>query len=861
MVKTPITMSDVFNRRVCMADTRPSNDRPTMPYHHAMAGIKAHQNARTIQRDVSSFLKECATKANADKYVGEAFKVLDALGENVEYATICDEAFSYYIKNVLPYMEHPNRALQKNMTSTNLWGKRYSEVLKEACDKYHVCDRVLDNHAKLSKRFKINEFNKYTTQSDIVSAVCEMVDTYDIKPHIKMELVFEESIYLMDKYGIKINQPKLVEETADYFLSNCTSSDDIHTNFPKTILESKVLRLGADKNVKYLMGTKPVIYTEADIIRSLVESERNSVKELINDYKAETKKSDSVFKRCLNKIFTQSPQAVIDETPDILKWVRNFGVFGILTKNAYAAAIALVVNGYMHFDLRKKESERVIKYFEKEKEEVDDKLLNTSDDEKKEKLEAYAKELDSAIEKLKKYNDDLYTTNELMNKSDEDFKFEAATALTEKKTTVNMQSMIQDAIDADKFIDKLTAQSLKKNDAEKTSLKDFLSLENFERYIDGDGRVSMVLSSYDISKCADRTKLYEMVDSIVGATNNFLKDRSSKVYYTMLEGTIDFELKSKFLIHTSFAEDAMYRENQFTDAEMMRMLKLFEAAHTMDKLNELDPHTLVDKAMRKVASISHEQAMMFVEAWGYGSPVSKENMSEFVDYYNKYQLESGEYLNAYEIKNLFENTQHNDNADFDSILESTQIMHNIVTEAVDLNSLKMTMMKFKKSIKGLGSKEREISRDLDMTFNNFVKGVKDFYGITSRREQIIKGRVAPSLSKIIKIGISLAAVGVAAQTVVVPAIAVIGGMAMNAHVTPKEKKMLLDEIDIELRVVENEINRIENSGKSSKRYRTLLTYQKNLQREKQRIVYGLARKGIRVTNSSAGTNTRIGGAD
>ena len=860
MVKTPINMSDVFNRKVCMSDTRPSNDRPTMPYHHAMAGIKAHQNTRTVQQDVSSFLKECATKANAEKYVSRAFKLLDALGEHAEYDTVCNEAFSFFTNNVLPYMEHPNRALQSSMVSTNLWDKHYAEQLKEACDRCHICDRVLDNHAKLSKRFKINEFNKYTTQRDIVSAVCEMVDTYNIKPHIKMELVFEESVYLMDKYGIKLSQPKLVEETVDYFLSTCTSSDDIHTNFPKAITESKILGFGADKNVKYLMGTKPAIYTEADIIRSFVESERNSVKELINDYKTETNKSDSVFKRCLNKIFTQSPQAVIDETPDILKWVRNFGVFGVLTKNAYAAAVALVVNGYMHFDLRQKEWERVIKYFEKEKENVDDKLFSTMDDEKKEKLETYAKELDSAIEKLKKYNDSLYTTNELMNKNDDDINFESATALTEKKTIVQMQSMIQDAVDADKFIDKLTAQALKKSDATKTSLKDFLSLESFERYIDSDGRVSMVLSSYDISRCADRTKLYETVDSIVGATNNFLKNRSSKVYYTMLEGTIEFELRSKFLIHTTMAEEAMYCENQFTDVEMIKIMQLSEAASTIDKLAALEPHTLTNKAMRKVGSLTHEQAIMFVEAWGYGSPISKESMSEFVDYYNKYQLESGEYLNAYEIKRLFENMQYNYSADFDTITESTQIMYDIVNEAVDLNSLKLALMGFKKKIKDLGAKEKEASRDIDMTFNHFIKGVKNFYGATSKREQIIKGQVAPSLSKVIKIGITLADVGVAANSIVVPAILLVGGLAMNAHTSNKEKKMLLDEIDIELKVVEREIQRVENDGKSSRKYRTLLTYQKNLQREKQRIVYGLSRKGIHIPSSSAGVNAR-GGVD
>ena len=42
-----------------------------------------------------------------------------------------------------------------------------------------------------------------------------------------------------------------------------------------------------------------------------------------------------------------------------------------------------------------------------------------------------------------------------MNKNDDDINFESATALTEKKTIVQMQSMIQDAVDADKFIDNL----------------------------------------------------------------------------------------------------------------------------------------------------------------------------------------------------------------------------------------------------------------------------------------------------------------------------------------------------------------------------------------------------------------------
>jgi hypothetical protein len=57
--------------------------------------------------------------------------------------------------------------------------------------------------------------------------------------------------------------------------------------------------------------------------------------------------------------------------------------------------------------------------------------------------------------------------------------------------------------------------------------------------------------------------------------------------------------------------------------------------------------------------------------------------------------------------------------------------------------------------------------------------------------------------------------------------------------------MILDEIDIELKVLEREIQRAEGSG-STKKYRQLLTIQRNLMRRRQEIYYGLAKKGQRV---------------
>ena len=65
----------------------------------------------------------------------------------------------------------------------------------------------------------------------------------------------------------------------------------------------------------------------------------------------------------------------------------------------------------------------------------------------------------------------------------------------------------------------------------------------------------------------------------------------------------------------------------------------------------------------------------------------------------------------------------------------------------------------------------------------------------------------------------------------------------------KEKKLIIDEIDVELQVLEREIQRAEQSG-STKKYRQLLTIQKNIQRRRQEIYYSLAKKGRRIPMQS-----------
>ena len=165
-----------------------------------------------------------------------------------------------------------------------------------------------------------------------------------------------------------------------------------------------------------------------------------------------------------------------------------------------------------------------------------------------------------------------------------------------------------------------------------------------------------------------------------------------------------------------------------------------------------------------------------------------------------------------------------------------------------LNDAKLALKGLGAKGKDLHSKEQEMSRDLDIEFNHLLKTVKMLY-TTDHREEIITGEVNHSISKIIKIGIGLAGAGLAAHTVVVPAIGAITLFALSKHASHKEKKMILDEIDIELQVLDREISRAESSG-STKKYRQLLTIQKNLQRKRQEIYYGIAKSGHRIPMQS-----------
>ena len=180
-----------------------------------------------------------------------------------------------------------------------------------------------------------------------------------------------------------------------------------------------------------------------------------------------------------------------------------------------------------------------------------------------------------------------------------------------------------------------------------------------------------------------------------------------------------------------------------------------------------------------------------------------------------------------------------ENENYDAI----NIIHDIMTENKTLidesgnlmNTVKLIKTKLKQSAEKLSTKEKALCSQMDNRFDLFVRDLQRSLSL-EKRERVIKGKMGPSLSNIIK----LATVG-GISALINPAITVIGlfaGLALSKKATIREKQYILDEIGIQLKIVDRKINQAEMKG-DDEALEELYRMQSRLQKEQKRIKYNI----------------------
>lgn len=164
-------------------------------------------------------------------------------------------------------------------------------------------------------------------------------------------------------------------------------------------------------------------------------------------------------------------------------------------------------------------------------------------------------------------------------------------------------------------------------------------------------------------------------------------------------------------------------------------------------------------------------------------------------------------------------------------LESFEVLNelNIVTKA------KVAKENLSRKINQLSDKEKVLSRKLDDYLDNFGDRLQKELS-SKNRESVIKGRVLPSMSSMIKI--ALVSGGMWIVSPILSVVSIVGSIAVNKSSTKRERQMILDEIDIQLKLIEKKIQLAEQNS-DMKALEQLLKLEQGLKKERQRILYKL----------------------
>ena len=155
------------------------------------------------------------------------------------------------------------------------------------------------------------------------------------------------------------------------------------------------------------------------------------------------------------------------------------------------------------------------------------------------------------------------------------------------------------------------------------------------------------------------------------------------------------------------------------------------------------------------------------------------------------------------------------------------------------NTIAMASEKVKAKLSDVSADVSNLSRQFDAQMDQ-LKGVVNTKDLESEnREAVIAGNILPKASRIIKLAIT-AGVGYFINPAI-SVIVVLGYLGMSLDAQSKERRKVLEEIELELEMTNRYLKKAEDDG-SLEKQRELLKIKKKLESQKARLMYNMAFK-------------------
>lgn len=679
-------------------------------------------------------------------------------------------------------------------TTTTKATQESFNLLLDECKKIKECDRIIENYSKISRRFNIDRIiNKVSCSNDIYLAIMEIakcIDTYSIPFKNKYSHALETSFYTLNKNNMNYPLEKIIEATTDYFIfsSGLTESDisdikeirDISVVFEKKDFDiiSYLDDDDVEEKIFDLNGDGEV--DAADLIESYCspfnEDEKINLKDTVKKASKELRAKNRELKRAAIKIKNDSKDGNPDERLDA-------------------------------------ETKKKIDEFRKECSKDPDNKNN--------------------VVRLKA----LVTT--VFTKSPYQIVYELPNFfIIIRGLLVVSSSFINPILGLLAFIiNQIIKLSLSRKQTEKIVEAYQNEIDSIKNKLDNtkDEGTKKNLQKYIDELNKDYAKIKEYENDLYSEEENDERDTSTE--YGKEDGDWDFDLG-----------DDDWDLNDLDEAASIIYISDMMQSISEGLIND-NIDGIVFKNLYKLDNDSIDTLTDF----SITVPVilEKDKLSEALINYRNTLRESSDTIEDYiRIDCLNENISKIKNANnvyatsnnLSGIrcylaclneMVNMNISEDYIMEMNFSNTLKLAVDRLKKTAIKLKDKDRQISNSIDVAVNNVSKSMETAL-MNDNREAVIKGRILPSASKCIKIACAL---GVA--WVINPAIAVItavGGFACNKKLKSKERQLILDDIDIELKMCERYIRQAEEEN-DLKKVRQLEIIQRNLQRQRQRIKY------------------------
>ena len=639
-----------------------------------------------------------------------------------------------------------------------------SEAVREAynimLDKSVVmmhCDRVLENYENISRRFNLDklfvEDARFVDPADIVVELCNKIDTYDMPTLIKFNSVIETAWYGFEHYHIPYKKSDILEAAVDYFLFKPDGLEACRSVLESTLFFDKNDDMGdidifTEEEPEEEMNTNisDTIRDEYCNNDSEPVNEDTSFKDIFNKFKqeelAKDDKPQNKLKKLINALYSKDIDSVIEETPDILQWIRRFFIVGtcaIPHIGPVIAAITFFIDKFLSMHYEREETSKMIKCLSNEIKSAKAKRKTTSDPQEKEKLDKYIEALEDGKDKVNSYYNDLLTEEE-------------------QEEEYNNRDSYDDYDDSDYDFDD--------------------DDDDFSGFIEGAMFSDMFRSIKTIASINQRNIITE------NAMFNIVTSASDE--------DIVYISKAAARYPELFFKEAVSRA---VDQEIQRI--------------RLSSNSSLTEAIRLDCLVT---AMYNLQKSNSNSDREIESIYESA---NEISILSDLYSGL-------------------SIMVDTYSRRDTMLEGSFTNTIKVASMKLKNAITKMSTKEKSISKSIDLTMNSFKKSIENSF-TNDNRESIVKGSVLPSFSKILKLCIvnaGLMASGLASVAV----IGTLGYIALNGKFKHKERQMIIDEIEIELQICEKYISIAEQKN-DMKALKQLLTTKRELERQRQRIKY------------------------